>query len=284
MNRQRKRKFAESAARNSATYWGYFDRLAQIYMSSIEFPGLPETVDQRYMMRQLLMSGKCIGFEDDALGVVVLSDTSGGRLDVYGYPMIRRAQSEYTGQYFGGLNSSNSVIIYNDLMRTTPVNVLSTYAERLANIDRTIDTNVNAQRTPIMILCEENQKLTMENLYMQYAGNQPVIFGASGLNLNGIHALNTGAPYVSGELYELKVKIWNEALTYIGIPNVSEQKKERLIKDEVERGQGGTIACRFSRMDALREGWEKMNEMFGLNVKPRFKNFENPDESEGGAE
>lgn len=55
-------------------------------------------------------------------------------------------------------------------------------------------------------------------------------------------------------------------MTYLGISNINVQKKERLITDEVTRNQGGTIASRYSRLNARREACKKINEMFGLDI------------------
>lgn len=78
--------------------------------------------------------------------------------------------------------------------------------------------------------------------------------------------MKTDAPYICDKIYELKTKIWNEALTYLGISNVSVEKKERLITDEVDRSQGGVLASRYSRLVARQQACEQINKMFGLNV------------------
>ncbi|MDO5811326.1 MAG: hypothetical protein Q4Q37_09535, partial [Methanobrevibacter sp.] len=103
------------------------------------------------------------------------------------------------------------------------------FAKKLYNIDRAIDVNANAQKTPILLLCEENQRLSYINLYKEYDGNAPVIKGTTGLDLEGFQVLKTDAPYVADKLYELKTNIWNEALTYLGITNITYSKKERMI-------------------------------------------------------
>ena len=101
---------------------------------------------------------------------------------------------------------------------------------------------------------------------MQYDGNEPFIFGDKSLNTNGLKVLKTDAPYVADKLYELKVQYWNEALTYLGISNVNVMKKERMIQDEVQRNQGGTIASRYSRLEARREACKAINNMFDLDI------------------
>ena len=110
----------------------------------------------------------------------------------------------------------------------------------------------------------------MKNLYMQYDGNQPFIFGGKDLDINAIKAISTGAPYVSDKLYELKREYWNEALTYLGIANVQTNKKERLITDEVNRTMGGVFASRLSRLNERQEACKKINEMFGLDISVEF--------------
>ena len=106
----------------------------------------------------------------------------------------------------------------------------------------------------------------MLNLYKQYDGNEPYIFGDKSINTNAIQVFKTDAPYVADKLYQLKTQIWNEALTYLGISNINVQKKERLITDEVTRNQGGTIASRYSRLNARRDACKQINAMFGLDI------------------
>ena len=111
---------------------------------------------------------------------------------------------------------------------------------------------------------------------MQYDGNYPVIFGDSNLDIKSLSVLKTDAPFVSDKIYDLKVKIWNEALTYLGVSNINSTKKERMITDEVIRNQGGTIASRYSRLESRRIAVKKINKMFGLNITVDYReDFQN---------
>ena len=111
----------------------------------------------------------------------------------------------------------------------------------------------------------------MLNLYKEFDGNAPVIFGDKALDLSALKVLKTDAPYVADKLFELKNQTWNEALTRLGISNVAFQKKERMVSDEVMRSQGGVIASRYSRLEARRQALEKINDMFGLNVEVDYR-------------
>ena len=268
---RKKTNFGESLLMNNATYTQYFNRLMELSISMFEWKNLPSTCDVRYLELALFMSGSAVFFQDDVLeDYVALDVICSGRLDVYGNPVLRRAYSRYNN-YQKLLKGNNSVIIWNNYNRTNSVLDVEMFARRLYNLDRIIDINANAQKTPVLIKCDETQRLTMLNVYKEYDGNSPVIFGDKALNSNGLEVLSTGAPYVADKIYTLKTQIWNEALTYLGISNINVQKKERLITDEVTRNQGGTIASRYSRLESRREAVRKINDMFGLNIEVNYR-------------
>lgn len=262
--------FGESAWMNDATYLQYFNRLKELAISMFEWKNLPETVDARYMELKLFETGAIVYFNDDVIGNLCLECIQQGRFDVYGYPILRRAYSGYNN-YSKLLKPSNSVIIYNNYLHTNSTLDVEMFARRLYNLDRIIDVNANAQKTPILIRASEKQRLTMKNLYKEYDGNAPFIFGDKNLDMSDLTAIKTDAPYVADKIYELKTQIWNEALTYLGISNVSITKKERMITDEVLRNQGGTIASRYSRIDSRRQSADLINQMFGTDIEVNYR-------------
>lgn len=255
---------------NGATYVQYYNRLMELSMSMFEWKNLPDTVDERYLELGLFSSGCMVFFKDDVIGELALNMTYQGGFDIYGEPTRRRAYSRYN-QFQTTLDKDSSVIIWNNMLRTNSALDVQMFAYRLYNLDRIVDINANAQKTPVLITCDEKQKLTMKNLYMQYEGNYPVIFGDSNLDIKSLSVLKTDAPFVSDKIYDLKVKIWNEALTYLGISNINTTKKERMITDEVIRNQGGTIASRYSRLESRRRAVKKINKMFGLNITVDYR-------------
>lgn len=264
MAKKRDRAFWESARHNNFTYIQYFNRLVELGIAMFDWKNLPDTVDERYLELALFRDGKAVFFKDEELGYLGLRCMAAGTWDVYQVPRIRRAYSP--NGYNRELDETNSVIIFNNQLRTNSFLDVEMFAERLYNLDRTIDVNCNAQKTPILITCDENEKLTLKNLYMDYQGNEPIIYGYKSVNPNSLQAISTGAPFVSDKLYTLKVQYWNEALTYLGISNVNFQKKERMVSDEVMRSMGGVIANRYSRLNARRKACEQINELFGLDI------------------
>lgn len=270
MKKKKNQSFHNTLMANGATYVQYYNRLMELSMSMFEWKNLPDTVDERYLELGLFSSGCMVFFKDDVIGELALNMTYQDGFDIYGEPTKRRAYSRYN-QFQTTLDKDNSVIIWNNMLRTNSALDVQMFAYRLYNLDRIVDINTNAQKTPVLITCDEKQKLTMKNLYLQYEGNYPVIFGDSNLDIKSLSVLKTDAPFVSDKIYDLKVKIWNEALTYLGISNINTTKKERMITDEVIRNQGGTIASRYSRLESRRRAVKKINKMFGLNITVDYR-------------
>lgn len=267
--RKRDREFWESADLNNASYIQYYDRLTELSISMFEWRNLPDTVDPRFLELTLFANGMAVFFKDEVEDYLALQCAISGPLNVYRIPIRRRAYA--VNGYNRELDDKNSVIIYNNMLHKNSMLDVRMFARELYNLDRAISVNANAQKTPILIRCDENQRLTLENLYMDYDGNKPVIYGDKGLNPNALSVLKTDAPYVADKLYTLKTQKWNEALTYLGISNVNITKRERLITDEVTRNQGGTIASRYSRLQSRRKACEQINKMFDLNVQCDYR-------------
>ena len=266
---KRKREKWESALLNNRTYLQYYNRLTELAISMFEWKNLPASVDPRFLELTLFSDGMAVFFRDEVLGELALQCMIGGNLDVYRIPRTRRAYA--TNGYNKELTEKDSVIIFNNYLHTNSMLDIEMYARQLYEVQRTIDVNVIAQKTPVLIRCTENQRLVMKNLFMQYDGNEPFIFGDKNLDMNGISVLKTDAPFVSDKLMQLKFQIWNEALTYLGISNVNMHKKERLLNDEVTRNMGSTVASRYARLNARKEACKKINAMFGLNIDVEYR-------------
>ena len=264
---KRKNNFNESLINNVYTVEQYISILQGIAISMFEWKNIPDSIDTRYIERSLFRNGSAIYFNDEVLNEnLCLSMISQGQFDVYGVPVKRIAFSKYNN-YQKELNKKNSVVIWNNLDRLPSYPIIMCFAYRLYNLDRIIDVNANAQKTPVLIRCDEKQRLTLNNAFKEFNGNSPVIYADNNFDPESLTVLKTDAPYISDKIYDLKTNLWNEALTYLGIPSANVMKKERLIKDEVLRGLGGTLANRYSRLEARQHAVEQINKMFGTNIE-----------------
>ena len=262
-------RFRQSAFKTLYSENIYYDKLKEIAITLFKWVNLPDEIDARFLELSLFECGEIVFAQDEVTGLYfVMRNVNAGQLDKYDRPIYRRLYAN------NGLNlertSADSVIIYNNVLRTSSVPITRYYSDRFHFYDQIVDVNVNAQKTPVLIRCSENERLSVENLYLKYEGGQPIIFGDQALSNKPIDVLKTDAPFVADKIYDMKVKYWNEFLTFFGVSNVNINKKERLTTDEVNRQLGGAIAARGSGMLARKEACKEINRMFNLDIDVVF--------------
>lgn len=269
---RKKREFESASETNTRTFLYYFNKIKQIAISSFKWDGLPEFMNERFMETTLFNKAAVAVFEDEDISQepVALPLIAWAGIDLIGDPKYWTGES-LNGYISRRLNKDNSVPIWNNMLRQSELNTANIFAKKLYLIDRVIDINVNAQKTPVLITSTETQRLTMKNLYMQYDGNYPFIFGDKNMDFDQIKALKTDAPYIADRLFELKTKVWNEVMSVYGVTSTTIQKKERMIKDEVAQANAGSISNRFSRLQTRKEAAEKINAMFGTNITVEYR-------------
>lgn len=249
---------------NNAIFMDWYNRLKLIAISIAKWNNLPETCDSRFLELSLFDYGKAIFVKDNSLGYLNLNVTWGSELNVYNLPDKFLAFSVNYSKMF---DKDNSVLILNNLLMLPTTNTIQLYAKRLYDIQTTQDTNVIAQKTPIVLQCSNNERLTLENLYKKYDGNMPFIFANRSFNIdNMIGCIKTDAPFVADKLQILKLDILNEVISFLGVNNANTEKKERLIQDEVNANNELINIFMDTFIETRKEACEKINKMFNLNV------------------
>ena len=238
------RRFIETAMLNDLTYIEIMNRLKRLATSIFEWVNLPDSMDSRFLELTLFEKGQACLLYDDMLGFLNTATSGGQYLNVYDLPTELNCYANAyhtTRKTFTGIGetpplelaSEYGIFVMNNYDRTPTRMHLEVFAYRLYEVEQTMFTNVRNQKFPLLILMNDKQRLTMQNLYNQYAGNYPVILGdKSEIDLKNIQVMNTNSPYVVDKLSQYKKEIWNEILTYLGVNNIDIQKKERLIQGE----------------------------------------------------
>ena len=273
-------KFVDSLRINDATYIDYLERLKKVALSIFEWKNLPPSMNARWLERSLYYNGQCALLKDKKFGFINTNCTSAGYINIYGLPTRLNCYSfEYQSQrkLYTGLNPvlsdkqqdnmqyNECILVQNNWESIPTCSTIELFAFRLYEAEQTAFTNIKAQKTPVMILVDEKQRILMENLYNQYDGNQPFIFGDKNL-LEGtnIEALKTEAPFIADKIMEYKKEIWNEALTFLGINNLTIEKKERMITDEANSNNELINLNLQSYLAPRLEACRQFNEKFGL--------------------
>ena len=264
-------RFLDSALMNSQTYWDYVDRFKKICLSMFEWVNLPETMNARYLEECLYYKGQAAMFKDEKYGYINTQCASNGYLNIYGLPNelncysfgYQAIRKLYTG--LEGTEDKDCVLVMNNWQRIPTCATIELFCQRLAEAEMTASINIKAQKTPVLIVVDENQRLMMENLYAQYDGNRPFIFGDKNqLSENAIKSISTGAEFVADKVMDYKKAIWNEALTFLGINNLSNEKKERLITDEASSNNELINLNLQSMLIPRQEAAKQFNKLFNL--------------------
>lgn len=253
---------------NDLSFVNTFMRLEEIAINRFKWINLPHSVDERFLELVLFNKGYCLFFDDDTYGYMALTANFEGLYNPYNIPTRYHAYAP--SGFYANRDISNSVLIYNNYLRTPSFSVIWEYAERIAELQRIIDVNAKAQKTPVLILCDEEAQLSMKNLYMQYEGNYPVIYGRKGtLLIDDFKTLDTHSEYKGDALYKLKLQYWTEVLSYLGV-STSLDKRERMLAGEVAVNTNEIEMTRLTALNARKQACQKINDMFGLNIDVEF--------------
>ena len=253
---------------NDKTYIDYLDRLKLIAISLFTWKGLDEIAGygaSRFMELNLFEFGKSCFLKDSEIGFKVLRAMPDDKYNIYYLPSRVHATSLGYNKDF---DFDELVYVMNNELELPTLNTISLMAYRLYETERTIDVNLTAQKTPILIEGDTKTILTLKNVYMQYSGNTPFIFGNKQFDIsNKLNVLKTDAPYLIDKLELHKHEIWNDCMTYLGINNANTDKKERLITDEVESNNdliNFYLNCFYK---TRKQACDMINKKYGLDIK-----------------
>lgn len=252
------------------TFNDYYNRLSLLAINMFKWINLPDTIDERFLEYTLYNFGMCLFFKDyDLDSYFVQQTTASAPFNIYNIPTKRKTYS--ANGYSVRRNINDSVIIYNNYLRCPTANTIRLFAQRLTQAERTRDINLENSKTPYIIQCNEENVLTLTNLYQRMSGNEPMILIKKELGDNiTVYPLNV--PFLGDELTNIKNAIWNEALTFLGIGNPSTDKKERLVTNEVSSNMEVTEMFRYTQLSSRKQACKLINEMFNLNIDVEFRN------------
>ena len=273
-------KFTDSLELNDATFLDYLNRFRRIALSMFEWVNLPKSMNSRYLELSLYYNGKAALLKTKKYGFINTKCAGTGYVNIYGLPTKLNCYSynfNEQRELYIGLNPLDSeedkenkeykecILVQNNWEALPTVSSMELFAWRLYQASRVCDVNIEAQKTPVLLVADETQRLFLENLYQQYNGNQPFIFGDKDqLGEKTIRSINTQAPYVADKITEYKKEIWNEALTFLGVNNIMLEKKERLVTDEANSNNELINLNLESFLAPRLEACKKFNEKFGL--------------------
>lgn len=269
----------------SVTYSTWFNRLYNIAISRFEWLNLPDTCNEKFIEQVLFFNGFMVGYKDTALNsFLIMPCTNNSVLDIFGYPAKVNAYG-YNGYMAPNLTPytitlgqeptrADAALLYANYSRCPDLPAVLYFARKLTKIDRTIDVNINVQKTPYIISCGENQRLTVANMFKQVDNFEPAIITTKFYGLNGekpINVMDLKPPFVADKMQTLKRQVYQEALTYLGIEANTSEKAERQVTEELTANMGETESMRQSPLASRKQFCKEFNKIYGTNIDVKFR-------------
>ena len=260
--------------RNTIMFHDYYARLKAIALSIFEWEGLPETCNARFLEECLYNYGQAVFVQDPEMSFLNLKVVPSDVLNVYNEP---RSYTAFSTGYSRQYSADDCVFIRNNYLTKSTDSTILIFADKLAEIDVAALVNIKAQKTPVLVRCDEKTRISLEAVYNQYEGNRPVVWGAKSLSEKPLEVLKTDAPFVADKIREEKRAVWNEALEFLGLnTNPSDKKKERLIVNEVDaNNEQIDIQC-HAMLLTRQAACKAINEKYELNVSVKRRVHEDP--------
>lgn len=267
------------------TFMDFYTRLMLLAQTVFQWEGLPNGIDEKHIERYLYNEGRCMFFRDFEKGWMIAKCTDSGLLNYYDEPtMLRPVATQYYPEDLQAYeNGEDCTLIYNNAYAIPTHRTILMYAMRLTEMQRTIDVNIHAQKTPVLLKTTERQRESVRAAYRQWSGNEPVIYGDRNMEaLDDMKTLNTAAPVVFDKLSIEKNKLWNECMTFLGINNANMDKRERLVDDEVQANNQQIMLSAQIMLKSRQAAAEKMSKLCGCNITVKLRECLAPAQGEPG--
>lgn len=281
-NTKKRNHYENAIIDNHFTFTDYLIRMKRIAISMFEWQNLPDSMDERFLETCLFNYGKAALLWEDKYGCYINTKANyNGNLNIYNLPTkIECYSNEYNSSrtvYIpnninGKSKNEEAILVFNNQDYTSTFYTIFLFAQRLADAQRTADVNIKAQKTPVIILTDENQVMSMLNTYEQYDGNTPLIIGnKSTLNVENVKVLKTDAPYIADKIMDYKQRIWNEFLNFLGVNNIERYKKERMVTNETEQNNEEVNYNLQSFLLPRQKAAKEFNDKYGLSGSKEVK-------------
>lgn len=251
--------------RNFGRLFYLFSNLA---LNRFKWEGLPKGLESRHIEKALFEFGQCAFVDDKELGLLCLGCTNTGGFNVYGDPVdVLLTGVGYSKNY---KLTEVERILNNDTLIPTKHHV-EYYTNKIYEIDKAISKNLHQQKRPYIIATDKDTQLTMKNVMKQINDDEQEIYVDKKLDNGGqlgINVLQSNSPYLLDKYQQHKNDLMCEFLTIMGLnnSNANNNKKERLLVDEVNVNNGEILMHLDVDYKNRLEACERINKRFGTKI------------------
>ena len=278
--------FSEWEIKNKGYALTLLRRYASIFMSRFEWKGLPDGLTSRYIEKTLFFQGQGVFFRDNKYGYLALPCANSGVLNAVFeptsfYPIgngsfkrIKTANSTPPPKLDN--NERLGVWLRNDMLACPACIEVQRYCERIADVERTIETNLMYHKIPLVIVTNDKKVLSAKNFIKDVERNKPAIYVTKDLQTDLKNALlpaKTDIPFIIDGLYDYKNELLAELNSLLGISDAGVNKEGGISPVEIESAAGPTVDGYVAAMlEARKVAAEQINTVFPeLNISVEIR-------------
>lgn len=254
-------------------------QLSLLAQAVFKWNGLPNNIDEELLERYLYEEGCCMFYKDPKVGWIITKCVDNGSYNFKEEPTeIKPVVSNPEDLDLSPREPDiDCVLIKNNLYKHPTARRIMMYAARLTEIQRTIDINIHAQKTPVLIKASDKTRLSAKQIYAKWSGFEPLIITDKNLT-DGVdmEVLSIAAPIVFDKLSIEKNKLWNECMTFLGINNANMDKRERLVDDEVQANNEQIGYSAEVMLKSRQRAAEAMSKLCGCNITVELRKAQKP--------
>lgn len=277
----RRQNLSHGSQRRTMAEMVLVNHLTEVALSRFKWMGLPDSASELWIETQLIQRGQALVSRDPKHGTIMaLSSSTVGPANYQNeYRAARGIGTGYSQTFrllkspveVGGIpimTDPDAVLIYNNATRTPIMHIIQLYAERLAELDTTIDINAMNTRRNKVIAAGKDQEVAAANIMQQIAEGEPIIqvrnpeFLATSLTTIDLSV----HPDLVDRLHILRGRIYNEFMQLIGVDNTNQDKKERMITDELGGNDDQVARVRSSALNQRRIAAKNISKLIGKPV------------------
>lgn len=270
---------------NSQIKWYFVRQLLQEVIGLYDFR-LPEDWNHDYFKYVLFVNGFISVMKTDIYGTICQHCTLGGRTIYYAPKYALISNPAFDKSYRLEIGRQCGLIKLKPDY-TGVMDIVDYYSDMLALAAESAGLNLQNTKLAYVFMCADKQQAeSFKKLFDQISAGNPAgfmdkkLFNDDGSPNWMMFNQNLRNTYIAGDILEDMRKWKQQFCTEVGIPNANTDKKERLIRDEVNANTTETQTKAMLWLDTIRNGMEDSNRLFGLDldVKLRFT------EQEGGSD
>ena len=259
------------------TTWKYLDRFYNQFQSKYEVSGeciTDESLD--YMMRRFWSDGTCALYRIPNTNILGVAQFAPVLYNIWDKPdtlqLITRRDASKMLIPTKTLMNKKDVVIAKIRPDGKPLYPLAKYyANKLSSIDKAIECNMLAVRTPWILLADANNIKRINEFMRRYISDE-ICLTLNPDDVNSIQVLQTTANYIIDKLEVEKTQTLHEALDELGFDNCAETGN-RAIVAEVSINSAATQDINDMYNQCLKQLEDNVKKVLGLEIhfEPRSK-------------